>query len=478
MDKLNSYSTKDTESTQSTFAEVEGPLTLIEVLRPKPMPFPLIRIGANKDGAYLLPDDLKGIRACFSPGVNNFKDFEDELFNRFGIVSHMCDFSSDVEKLKTPLKPGQTFKKKWLDVNGDKDSITLSDWVNELEPNNSDDLLLQMDIEGAEYRNLLNAPDAVLRRFRIVVMELHRLSIVNRPEEFQKELGPLLAVLNKHFVCVHSHPNNCAGDVTLVGSNLNVPKVLELTFLRRDRLDGVKQSDCLEPLLPHPLDVSQNVLKRPPMFLNEHWLASGKRAHESTIKLLSDQVSYLSKTLSQTELALAAVDNHELHVDLFRLARYAASNLPAIPPQQTELIDLAKGKAFVLSSKHGAHPKKGMLIEKHPFFFHTGKGRNQFITIDLETESHLFELHITNRSDTYKERARFLFYCTHQEPTPNLEHGFPVEIDQSFLDKSGEVSVTKLSGRKARYLTIFTPDKTYLHFSAVRVFGLPTIPSE
>lgn len=477
MKNLNAQRTSDADRSQSTPLAESGPLKLIEILRPKPSPFPLVRIGINKDGAYLLPDDLKGIRACFSPGVNNFKDFEDELLEKFEIVSHMCDFSSDIEKFKTPLKPGQTFKKKWLDVNGDIDSISLSDWINELEPNSSDDLLLQMDIEGAEYRNLLNAPEAVLRRFRIIVMELHGLSVVNQPEEFQKELGPLLVLLNKHFICVHAHPNNCCGDVLLAGSSLNIPRVVELTFLRRDRLDGVAKNDLLDPLLPHPLDVSQNVLAKPPLFLNESWLLSGRRAPESKIKLLSDQVSYLRKTLSQTESALAAVDNRYLHVDLHRLARYAASTLPAIQTPLTKLIDLAAGKTFVLSSKYGDQPQTETIVEKYPFFFHTGKGRNQHITIDLEAESHLFELRIKNRSDTNKERAQFLFYCTHQEPTPNLQHGFPVEIDQSFLDKRDTVSVTNLRGCKARYITIFSPEKTYLHFAAIQVLGLPLMPS-
>jgi hypothetical protein len=156
-------------------------------MKPKPCPVPLIRVGGDKDGAYLLPDDLQGIKACFSPGVNNFKNFEDELLEKFGIISHMCDFSSDVEKFKTPLQPGQTFKKKWLDVDDKKDSISLNEWVTELEPDSNQDLLLQMDIEGAEYRNILNTSESILQRFRIIVIELHGLGFVNDPKKFNKE---------------------------------------------------------------------------------------------------------------------------------------------------------------------------------------------------------------------------------------------------------------------------------------------------
>ena len=86
-------------------------LKLLDVLQAAADPFRLSRVGGNWDGAYLLPDDLKNIAACFSPGVSNVKRFEDELLDRYGIPSHMCDFSSDVESFRTPLKEGQTFPK-------------------------------------------------------------------------------------------------------------------------------------------------------------------------------------------------------------------------------------------------------------------------------------------------------------------------------------------------------------------------------
>ena len=73
----------------------------IDLLKPRKCPFKLIRIGGNKDGAYLIPDDLVGIESCFSPGVSDNKDFEDHLAKKYKIKSHMCDYSSDISKFKT-----------------------------------------------------------------------------------------------------------------------------------------------------------------------------------------------------------------------------------------------------------------------------------------------------------------------------------------------------------------------------------------
>ena len=42
----------------------------------------------------------------------------------------MCDFSTDLNKLSTPLiKKKQSFEKKWLDVDNSKDAISLEDWI-------------------------------------------------------------------------------------------------------------------------------------------------------------------------------------------------------------------------------------------------------------------------------------------------------------------------------------------------------------
>jgi hypothetical protein len=47
----------------------------IAKLHPLTTEHPLIRMGEG-DGGYLIPDDLNGITACFSPGVDNRATFE------------------------------------------------------------------------------------------------------------------------------------------------------------------------------------------------------------------------------------------------------------------------------------------------------------------------------------------------------------------------------------------------------------------
>lgn len=259
---------------------------------------PLRRIGGTGDGAYLVPDDLHGIRVCYSPGVADRKHFEDQLLAQFGIDSQLCDRSANPDLLQTPLMQGrQHFRSKWLDINGADDSITLWEWVDETCPDPGDDLILQMDIEGAEYRNLLATPAATLSRFRIIVIELHALERMADADVLAEVMKPLAERLTAQFTCVHVHPNNCCGDVELSGTDIRIPRVLELTFLRNDRFGAAGMGPVHAPLLPHPEDIVGNLRTKPPLFLDDFW-RGGPPTAASRRKMLRDRLAFLTYALA------------------------------------------------------------------------------------------------------------------------------------------------------------------------------------
>ncbi|MGI0501044.1 tetratricopeptide repeat protein [Limnospira platensis] len=457
-------------SPQMSANSISNMLSTILIMKPKPSPVPLIRIGGERDGAYLIPDDLDHIKACFSPGVANRKNFEDELTDTYGIQCHMCDKSSDIDKFQTPLIEGmQTFKKKWLDVNGETDSISLDDWVKELEPDQKDDLMLQMDIEGAEYRNILQTSEQVLKRFRIILVEVHSLGVARNPEQFEVNLGPFLRKLDQHFICVHAHPNNCCGDFMISGTHINLPNVYELTFLRRDRFNEKNLSSWHEPMMPHPLDIKRNVNTKMPIFLSEKSPTQVPRNQTSTIKLLEDKLDYYTSKFPKEE------DHKDGVIQIYKLAQSMANHkllAEDIKIDSKEISDVAQGKHYYLSSSYGKSLKPGLVENKKPFFFHTGFGLNQYITIDLEKEHILTSLVIANRVDICKERARCLFYTVHETLQPDLSFGLPLNINESFWQGNSLECHTVINNVKARYITIFSPENTALHFSAIKVFGI------
>lgn len=247
-----------------------GRIKGLEYLRPKASPHPFVRIGGEFDGAYLIPQDLDGIEACYSPGVAQFKGFEDQLALDYGIRSFMCDYTTSPELLTTPLIPDmQFFEKKWLDIDGGDESWSLQEWIHTCSSPSQADLLLQMDIEGAEYRNLLATPTGTLARFRIIVLELHELTTEFASESrYQRRLGPLLHKLNRTHQVVHVHPNNCCGASPVGDTGVDVAHVMELTLLRADRF---QRGDYQGTRVPHPLDIQRNVTSNPPIDLGPWW---------------------------------------------------------------------------------------------------------------------------------------------------------------------------------------------------------------
>lgn len=233
-----------------------------KLLAPKPTPKPLIRIGGTADGGYLLPDDLDGVEACFSPGVADTCSFELELANK-GIQSFLADYSVSGPPVINPLF---SFEKLFIgpETNGEE-LITLADWVDSKSVGSSD-LILQMDIEGSEWPVLESTPTSVLRKFRIIVVELHNLDEMMSNVNSINIVDAVFRKLVSEFVPVHLHPNNCCPPLRFRG--VEIPKVLEVTLLRKDRY--VLSENRFPAEIPHSLD-AKNVPNNEAASLTLDW---------------------------------------------------------------------------------------------------------------------------------------------------------------------------------------------------------------
>lgn len=200
---------------------------LLQALAPKSTSFELRRLGSATDGGYVVPDDLDGLAGCISPGVFNECSF-DLAVAELGLDVFMADASVD-----GPPEPNDRFhfSKLFLDTYVSPSTITLDAFCQQSVPGD-DDLLLEMDIEGAEYRVLQNTSEATMRRFRIMVIEFHHLGSLFSSFGFLEISNVFRRLLTTHEV-VHIHPNNVGGPV--VQGDVSIPPVLEFTFLRKDR---------------------------------------------------------------------------------------------------------------------------------------------------------------------------------------------------------------------------------------------------
>ncbi|HAV12217.1 MAG TPA: hypothetical protein DCX06_01810 [Opitutae bacterium] len=233
--------------------------TLINSLHPIACDRGLMRIGSELDGGYLIPDDLDGVEHCFSPGVANASDLEHECAER-GMGVFMADKSVD-----QPAVPHERFHftKKYIGVTTNDGFMTLDDWVASSVADRESELFLQIDIEGFEYEVFLAASDQLMRRFRIIVAEFHRLDHFWDKPFFNLASRVFDKILQTHS-CVHVHPNNWRGSVKK--GDIEIPLNMEFTFLRKDRI----QNPSYAKTFPHPLD-TDNVDYKPTLVLPLCW---------------------------------------------------------------------------------------------------------------------------------------------------------------------------------------------------------------
>lgn len=214
---------------------------LIRRLRPEKTSIPLMRIGGTGDGGYLVPDDLDGIEACVSPGVSEEISFDLELASR-GIDIYMADASVS----GPPIQNNRFyFTPKFLGVVDEGETIRLDTYCRDIGAKG--DLLLQMDIEGAEWPVLLDASPETISKFRIIILEFHELQEMFSRFGFNLVRAVFDKLLRSHRV-VHIHPNNIRTAVTY--GEFETYPLMEFTFYRRDRAPGLGRIGQF----PHPED--------------------------------------------------------------------------------------------------------------------------------------------------------------------------------------------------------------------------------
>jgi hypothetical protein len=192
-----------------------------------------------------VPNDLENIGCLISPGVGISRKFEDDIFNRFGINAILVDpFASPCH-----LNEKDLYIDSLVTATKSLTSITLEDLVKMSPPG---DLILQMDIESGEYEALFSTSELTLRRFRIIIVEFHRIDYWLDKIQYELLVKPLLEKLLSIFDVVHIHPNTSTGYFEY--NEVKFPKFAEFTFHRKDRSKGMEGFRSI----PQPLDTLTN----------------------------------------------------------------------------------------------------------------------------------------------------------------------------------------------------------------------------
>jgi hypothetical protein len=225
---------------------------LFEELRPVSLAnCQLERFGEQFDGGYLMCGNLlEGARAAYSYGISGYDGWGCDVAARLSATTHQYDCFNlqqpTCSKGKTVFHP--------LCIAGeakvDADGRVFQSLEQQLAENKDDSnrVVVKMDVEGAEWESLLRTPEAVLQRIDQLVIELHGTDDPLYLDVVRK--------LKRTFYVAHVHANNYTCTETAAPFPSSVYEVLFVNT----RL-GQVAAGAPPPRLPHALDSPNGPLR-------------------------------------------------------------------------------------------------------------------------------------------------------------------------------------------------------------------------
>ena len=173
-----------------------------------------VRIGKESDGGYILLDELLKGGVAYSFGVGSTSAFERDMAKR-GYVNHMYDHT--VPKAHA-VGDQFIFNRYGVGAKDGGQLKTIETIVRENKHENYNNIILQCDVEGAEYDIFTNTPQDILKCFSQIIVEYHSLDkcildMTNfkrgRMEHWHyQKMKDTFSVLAENFTPYHVHGNN------------------------------------------------------------------------------------------------------------------------------------------------------------------------------------------------------------------------------------------------------------------------------
>lgn len=207
----------------------------------------LVRVGGNSDGGYVMADDFE-VDGAISVGVGRDVTWDQAIADK-GVRVAM--FDPTVRKLPAPVTSGTFFRYGVGPPMNSRRYRSLPELVEMAGFESNAELLLKIDVEGAEWTALGALDGADLLRFRQIVIEIHGLESLSN-ESSGSTILHLIEKLALNHTPIHVHANNysrliCFGSVWL-------PDVMEISYLRRDIIRDPRLATSLRTDLDRPCD--------------------------------------------------------------------------------------------------------------------------------------------------------------------------------------------------------------------------------
>lgn len=201
------------------------------------------RVGnKGSDGGYIMVNDFRPSGIAYSFGINRDTSWDLEMAER-GYQVYMYDHTVSGYTLNNPsfhfFKEGlgSTFQKTGP-LNSLKNYV-----LRNLHKNNAN-MILKIDVEGAEWDFLETVEPATLKQFDQIVIEFHDL-VKACPETAWRHKIELMKKMNETHQLIHLHGNN-SGFVLNIG-NSTFSDSMEATYVLKDKYETI-DADIVLPI--------------------------------------------------------------------------------------------------------------------------------------------------------------------------------------------------------------------------------------
>ena len=200
----------------------------------------LVRVGlGNKDGGYIMAQNFYEPGIAYSFGICNDVSW-DNVMAELGYNIFMYDHT--IEKLPYNRPEFHYFKEGIAGKDVENVPLkTLEYYINFNNHKKNKNMILKMDVEGAEWDFLETVPDDVLKQFDQIVFEYHNILKIGS-EKYIK----LLNKLNKTHQLIHLHGNNSG--MSIKAGNAIFCDVLEASYVNKDNYEFEESCDISLPI--------------------------------------------------------------------------------------------------------------------------------------------------------------------------------------------------------------------------------------
>ena len=206
----------------------------------KPEGFELVRIGREHDGGYILLDDFHAGDIAYSFGICNDVSWDKDMASR-GCDIFMYDHTIDglpeenprFHWVKLGIADGQT---------QDVRLKTLDELIRANHHENTRNMILKMDVEGAEWGFFEQVSSETLSQFAQMTFEFHGIPGHSNPELVLE----VFRKINKTHQLVHAHANNNGNYISF--GHKKFCDLFEFTYVLRSKYSFSENYDVNLPL--------------------------------------------------------------------------------------------------------------------------------------------------------------------------------------------------------------------------------------